>query len=261
MFDVNHVANTLKSARIKKNLTQSDLADKIGVSYQAVSNWERGQSVPDISNLSALCDVLDLNLYELIGATQNKEFEDEIRSGSVDLGKLPIKNIASIAAILPPEELMSIIRENRSSIDDMATLIQIAPFVDGDLLEEIGKSLTPSSVGEIVALSPFVSSKTCAIWLDKLDDFSDFDLDIGLLSALSPFLSREKMDQLSEKVVPESLVMISAVAPFLSRKALDGLVNRVETLTMDDYTVGLACLSPFLSKDAIKSLHRKVTPD
>ena len=50
MFDTNTVAKNIKEARIGKNMTQMDLADAMGVSYQAVSNWERGNSMPDISN-------------------------------------------------------------------------------------------------------------------------------------------------------------------------------------------------------------------
>ena len=41
MFDTNKVANNIKNARTKKNMTQMNLADEMGVSYQAVSNWER----------------------------------------------------------------------------------------------------------------------------------------------------------------------------------------------------------------------------
>ena len=44
MFDTNKVASNIKSARTKMNMTQMDLADAMGVSYQAVSNWERGRS-------------------------------------------------------------------------------------------------------------------------------------------------------------------------------------------------------------------------
>ena len=43
MFDTNKVAKNIKKARTEKNMTQMDLADAMGVSYQAVSNWERGK--------------------------------------------------------------------------------------------------------------------------------------------------------------------------------------------------------------------------
>ena len=38
MFDTNQVASRIKEARMKQNLTQMNLADEMGVSYQAVSN-------------------------------------------------------------------------------------------------------------------------------------------------------------------------------------------------------------------------------
>ena len=60
MFNINDVSRMLREARIQKNLTQNALADQMGVTYQAVSNWERGTSVPDISNLARLCEILEL---------------------------------------------------------------------------------------------------------------------------------------------------------------------------------------------------------
>ena len=44
MFDTMKVAKRIKEARMAKNMTQMNLADAMGVSYQAVSNWERGVS-------------------------------------------------------------------------------------------------------------------------------------------------------------------------------------------------------------------------
>ena len=44
MFDVQIVGRKIGKLRKKCNLTQMELADRMGVSYQAVSNWERGVS-------------------------------------------------------------------------------------------------------------------------------------------------------------------------------------------------------------------------
>ena len=45
MFDINVISKRIKNARVQKNMTQMDLEDAMGVSYQAVSNWERGGSL------------------------------------------------------------------------------------------------------------------------------------------------------------------------------------------------------------------------
>ena len=44
MFDMIKVAQKIRTARIANNMTQMQLAEEIGVSYQAVSSWERGVS-------------------------------------------------------------------------------------------------------------------------------------------------------------------------------------------------------------------------
>ena len=54
MFDTMKIAAVIKQARIDRNMTQMNLADAMGVSYQAVSNWERGNSMPDIAKLEDL---------------------------------------------------------------------------------------------------------------------------------------------------------------------------------------------------------------
>ena len=64
MFDTMKVARKIKEARIARNMTQMNLADAMEVSYQAVSNWERGNSMPDISRLSELCRILDISFEQ-----------------------------------------------------------------------------------------------------------------------------------------------------------------------------------------------------
>ena len=45
-FSTDYVAQKIRSARIAQNMTQMQLADAMEVSYQAVSNWERANSMP-----------------------------------------------------------------------------------------------------------------------------------------------------------------------------------------------------------------------
>ena len=51
MFNMKQVGKRIVTMRKALNMTQTELADKMDVSFQAVSNWERGNSMPDISKL------------------------------------------------------------------------------------------------------------------------------------------------------------------------------------------------------------------
>lgn len=53
--------------RKEKHYSQETLAEKIGVSRQAVSKWERNESSPDIQNIKLLADVFEVSIDELLG--------------------------------------------------------------------------------------------------------------------------------------------------------------------------------------------------
>ena len=59
-------ANRLVELRKKNNLSQEELAEKLGVSRQAVSKWERSEASPDTDNLIALAEIYGMSLDELI---------------------------------------------------------------------------------------------------------------------------------------------------------------------------------------------------
>lgn len=56
----------LKKYRIQQKLSQENLAEKIFVSRQTISNWENGKSYPDIQNLLLLSEIFDVSLDELV---------------------------------------------------------------------------------------------------------------------------------------------------------------------------------------------------
>ena len=66
--------STIKTLREGRELTQAALADMIGVSPKAVSKWETGRGLPDISLLSPLAEALGVSLQELMngGAVVNR---------------------------------------------------------------------------------------------------------------------------------------------------------------------------------------------
>ncbi|MCH5180240.1 MAG: helix-turn-helix domain-containing protein [Erysipelotrichales bacterium] len=66
-------ANKLFELRKKSGLSQEELADKIGVSRQAVSKWERAEASPDTDNLIALANLYNISLDELIGKEEVNE--------------------------------------------------------------------------------------------------------------------------------------------------------------------------------------------
>lgn len=60
------VSENIKKFRAIKNLTQEELADKLCVTRQAVSNWENGKTEPDIDTLNKIASVLEVSVEELI---------------------------------------------------------------------------------------------------------------------------------------------------------------------------------------------------
>ena len=57
---------TIKMLREKRNLTQAELADRIGVSSKTISKWETAKGLPDISLLQPLAQALNISVIELM---------------------------------------------------------------------------------------------------------------------------------------------------------------------------------------------------
>lgn len=65
MLNSKSIGNKIAEARKKINLSQSELAQQVSISPQAVGKWERGESMPDITTLSRLAEIfgVDLNYF------------------------------------------------------------------------------------------------------------------------------------------------------------------------------------------------------
>ena len=60
------IGNFIHQLRKENNLTQEQLAEKLGVSNRSVSRWENGITLPDISLMKCICEEFHISISELI---------------------------------------------------------------------------------------------------------------------------------------------------------------------------------------------------
>ena len=92
-------ANRVKEQRVKKGLSQPQLAEEIGLTKQTISLWERGVRRPDFETMNILAQYFGVNLAYLIGQSDDPtvhELTDEDASDWADSeGAVEIEGLAS----------------------------------------------------------------------------------------------------------------------------------------------------------------------
>ena len=80
-MDASKTGKLIREMRIEKGLTQQGLAEAINVSSTAISKWENGHSLPDISMLETLSEVLGVSITEIVvGQRNGQDHESAVRS-------------------------------------------------------------------------------------------------------------------------------------------------------------------------------------
>lgn len=118
MFVMKKVGRKISELRKAKNMTQLELADKMNVSFQAVSNWERGNSMPDISKLPELAEILGTSIDVILGA--KSELIESAAEGKLDEyvseKKVSVEELKEAAPLLKPDQMEKVV----SSLDGIA---------------------------------------------------------------------------------------------------------------------------------------------
>ncbi|MCK4551553.1 MAG: helix-turn-helix transcriptional regulator [Tenericutes bacterium] len=86
------IGKYIKMKRIEMHLTQKDLAEKLQISFQAVSKWETGTTLPDTSLLIKLSDVIDVTVDQILNAG---EFRKSMNK------RISVKEIATTLLSIP----------------------------------------------------------------------------------------------------------------------------------------------------------------
>lgn len=111
MFVMKKVGRKISELRKAKNMTQLELADKMNVSFQAVSNWERGNSMPDISKLPELAEIFGTSIDVILGA--KSELIESAAEGKleeyVSENKVSVEELKEAAPILKPDQMEKVV--------------------------------------------------------------------------------------------------------------------------------------------------------
>jgi transcriptional regulator with XRE-family HTH domain len=91
-MDKKKTGNLIKEARTKKNYTQIELGDLLGVSNKAVSRWENGESFPDVGILENLAAVLDVRIEDIVTG-DTKANEDGVVNEVLRIARLQKKEV------------------------------------------------------------------------------------------------------------------------------------------------------------------------
>lgn len=97
----NNIADNLTTLRRLNKLSQEDVADRIGVSRQAVAKWESGDSVPDIVNCDALAQLYNVELNDLIHHDREKTGQNIAPKGKHIFGTVRVGERGQI--VLPKQ--------------------------------------------------------------------------------------------------------------------------------------------------------------
>lgn len=103
-MDNKKIGKFIQSLRLESNMTQKDLAEKLYITDKAVSKWETGNSVPDISILEKLSIILNVSVTELLNGerinSENLESADKVIIDKLNTNKKRMKNKNKIIIIL-----------------------------------------------------------------------------------------------------------------------------------------------------------------
>ena len=274
MFDTVKVGRIISQKRKEHNMTQMQLADALGISFQAVSNWKRGNSMPDISKLPELAELFGCSIEELLGGGASAGNVEKLAKGKGQ--GLSLGEIAEVAPVLTPEVLDEAVESARRGTPDACDDSSLQEGAEGesddedfdeDIDEEDEEGEDEEDEEEPRRFHAFWKRTGRGARAHIRDGKTVYILGaeksgekrkdkakskrLKELVMLAPFLSSERLRELVEELRGEGYTVSELVplAPFLSEEELDALAELAEA---DDGE--LAALAPFLSQETLKKL-------
>ncbi len=136
MFSIEKFGSFLSRLRKNADMTQSELADRLNLTRQAVSRYERGESFPDVSVLVRIVEIFAVSTDELINAgcptAGESKILENVVSGSGDIVAASFSDIAGLAPILKPSVLEKLAKNFSEKGIDITEIIKLAEYLNDE---------------------------------------------------------------------------------------------------------------------------------
>lgn len=107
------IGSNISRYRKERGLTQEELAKQLGITYQAVSKWENGQTTPDVSLLPVLASVLQVSIDRLMGYSHNFDprsyYEEVYQNEEYFWGVQPSVMCLKVLELMPPTRPLNVL--------------------------------------------------------------------------------------------------------------------------------------------------------
>ena len=255
-MNMQQIGRKISALRKERDMTQNELAEKLGVSYQAVSSWERGLTMPDISKLPDISQVLGSTIDELLENSKQVEIVKNVLTQNTSTygaeQKIYIDEVVEVAPILKPSQVDTLaekVEEESISISDLGGIM---PFVSQEVLAKLSEKIVDvGDIEELSGIAPFIDRET----LDKLARKVETVGGLSALSGIAPFVSSELLGELALKAGETGNIEdLYGIAPFIDRDYLNQLARKIEQV---DGLSALSGLAPFISRDVLSELVEK----
>jgi transcriptional regulator with XRE-family HTH domain len=254
MFDTRKIGARIAELRKAKDMTQMELADLMFVSFQAVSNWERGNSMPDIGKLGDLARILGVSIEELLGSEEQSRIVNKVVNKDPEI---KLEELIEVAPMLKPSQLEKAVENNQEEHVSMGVLAALAPFLSSARLAKEMEKAKIEDISEIVPLAPFLDEGYLGAFIDKQDSAKK---SLKALGALAPFLDSKHLGAYAREAMDgEDFEQLTRLAPFLDEKDLAEAALKI--FDSGKHAGKLASLAPFLSSETIGKLAAKIDPE
>ena len=152
MFDTMKFGKALSTLRKQADMTQNEVADRLNLSRQAISKYERGESFPDISVLVMIAELFHVTLDELINYGEPTKGESTIlknvAKGNADIIAENIADVVNLAPLLKPSILTKLSHQFEKQGIDISDIIALAEYLNDEAVVKLIEKATFDDIND-----------------------------------------------------------------------------------------------------------------
>ena len=190
MFDTIKFGKALSTLRKEADMIQNEVAEKLNLSRQAISKYERGETFPDISVLVMIAELFGVTLDGLINFGEPTKGESSIlkniANGNADVVAENIADVVNLAPLLKPSVLTRLSQKLGEQGIDISDIVILAEYLNDETVMKLVENASCNEISEEILekFIPMLSVRSKEVIFQKI---LDGEMDWHFIKALLPY--------------------------------------------------------------------------